>query len=78
MTSIELGKKLTRKVAVTVQKRALVVVLHAGYMELRRAGARTSFPISYESVYTAAAKRAADRAREERQAERRARKGRAA
>jgi hypothetical protein len=41
-------------------------------MELRRAGTRTSFAISYDAVYTEAAQRSADKERAERKSKGRA------
>lgn len=73
MTTLQLGKSVTRKVAAAIQHRELVVTLHAGYMELRRAGTRTSFSLSYGTAYTEAARIAADRLRAEKKA---AKKGR--
>jgi hypothetical protein len=75
VTTIAAGKSVTRKTAVTIRRRPLVVTLHAGFLELRSAGTRTAFAIGYEAVYTAAAKLAADKNRAERAA---ARKGKRA
>lgn len=68
MTELRLGAKLTRKTAAFVQRKPLVVTLHPGYLEIRRAGTRGSFPLSYDAIYTHAARVAADRARGERKA----------
>lgn len=72
MTEIRLGSKLTRKTAAVVQRKQLVVTLHPGYIEIRRAGTRTAFPVSYDAIYVHAARIAADHARTEKRA---ARKG---
>lgn len=68
MTELRLGAKLTRKTAAVVQRKPLVVILHPGFLEVRRAGTRTAFPISYDAIYTHAARMAADRRRAERKA----------
>lgn len=61
MTTIALGSKLTRKTHTEVQKRALVVTLHPGYLDLRQERTRKTFSISYDAVYRYAAKLEADR-----------------
>ena len=68
MTTLQLGSKLTRKTAAVVQKRELVVTLHPGYLDMRRSRTRTSYSLSYDAIYTYAAKLTADRARAEKKA----------
>ena len=65
MTKLRAGSKITRKTAVIVQNKALVVTLYAGYLEIRRAGTRTAFSATYERIYIDAARRQAERMREE-------------
>jgi hypothetical protein len=74
VTTIEPGKSITRKTAVSIRDRALVVKLHAGYLKPRPAGTRSSFAIGYEAVYTAAAKLAADKNRAERSSAKKAKR----
>ncbi len=66
MTEIQLGKKLIRKTASSVQSRPLVVVLHPGYLDLRRAGTRTNFSVTYDAIYRYGAQLAANKLRAER------------
>ena len=70
MTELRPGSKLTRKTAALVQRRPLVLILHPGYLEIRRAGTRSAYALSYDSLYTHAARVAADRARAERKLKR--------
>ena len=66
MTTIEQGASVTRKTKATIQHKALVVTLHAEFLELRRFGKRESLSATYESIYQAAAMRQAERDRRER------------
>lgn len=75
MTTLLLGKSVTRKTAAEIQHRPLVVKLFPKYMELHRAGCRVAYALTYEAAYTEAAKRAADKIREEKKAAKK--KGRA-
>jgi hypothetical protein len=76
MTALRSDSSLTRKTSVLVQSKPLVVTLHDRYLEIRRAGAREAFSVSYEGLYLHAAQRAAEKIRAERQAQRRAGKAR--
>ena len=66
MTTLEQGASVTRKTKATIQHKALVVTLHAEFLELRRFGKRESLTATYESIYQAAAMRQAERDRRER------------
>lgn len=74
MTSIPSGKSFVRKTASMVQGRPLVVILHPGYLEVRQHGRRSAFSLSYDAIYTEAAKRYAAREREVKQAMKKAKK----
>ena len=65
MTTIEQGASVTRKTKATIQHKALVVTLHAEFLELRRFGKRESLIATYESIYQAAPMRQAERDRRE-------------
>ncbi|HEY7305763.1 MAG TPA: hypothetical protein VH601_16680 [Bryobacteraceae bacterium] len=78
MTTLRSDSSLTRKTSVLIQSKPLVLTLHDRYLEIRRAGAREAFRVSYDGLYLHAAQRAAEKIRAERQAQRKARKERAA
>lgn len=61
MTEIQPGKSLTRKLACTIQHRRLVAMIYAGHVELRQAGTRRGYAITWDAVYRYAAKLRADR-----------------
>jgi hypothetical protein len=73
MTELRPGSKLTRKTLTIVQRKPLVVTLHPGYLDIRRAGTRTAFSLTYDAVYRHAAQAAAERIRAERKVNRRSR-----
>ena len=74
MTTIPSGKTLVRRTASVVQHRQLVVVLHPAYLEIRQSGRRSAYTISYDAIYTEAAKRFAARERAEKLAAKKAKK----
>lgn len=54
--------------------REVVIEAHQGYAEVRLAGMRTSFPISYAQIYQTAARLQVERERAEKRAEKKAAK----
>jgi hypothetical protein len=61
MTELKTGSKVTRKTAIEVQRKPLVITLHPGYLDIRQAKTRSGFSLSYDALYRYAAKLAADK-----------------
>ena len=72
MTALTPQSLVRRETASYYRSRALVVILHPGYMEVREKGKRTSYTIDYLAVYHAAAKAKALADRLEREAAKKA------
>jgi hypothetical protein len=70
MTELRSGSKLTRKTLTIIQSKPLVVTLYPGHLDIRQAGTRTAFSLTYEAIYRHAAQAAADRIRAERKVKR--------
>ena len=64
MTPLKPGG-LARKTSVQIKGRDLIVELFPGYLKIRESRCRTSFPITWNSVYIQAARIAAERKRQE-------------